>query len=639
MSGIVAIINLDGAPVERPLLERMTGFMAFRGPDAQTVWSDGPVGFGHAMLRTTWEAQTETQPGTLDGRVWITAHARVDGRADLIAKLTARGHSVPPGAPDSELILHAYNAWGESCVEHLLGDFAFAIWDGPRRRLFCARDHFGARPFFYARVGDHLLVSNTLGCLRLHPAVSNELNDLAIYDFLVFGGNPELDTTAFADVSRLPPAHTLTWSESGLRLACYWELTERETIRYQRKADYIEQFLALFEEAVADRLRTARVGVLMSGGLDSAGIAAVARRQLAAHHAGFELHAHTVVYNHLIPDRERYYSGLVAKHLGIPIHYLAADDYRLFERWGSDELRRPEPSGDPLAAINVDLMRYAASRSRVVLTGWDADTALLTSSLKRHFAPLLRAGELGQAVVDLSWYLWARLRWTVADPDRLKRRFDAWKRRCTRRGNPVSCLPPWLDRSFAARFDFARREQEIAKKFDFPRSSPRSYAYHHYRSPIMPQLLETLDAGFTFRPLEIRNPFLDRRLLEFLLTLPQLPWCYKKTLYRTAFKGLLPGQVCRRPKSPASQDPVEARMRQPRAPWTIAIDAAPELKEFVDLEAMAAPAATKRDFAAWGLLLPPLALNHWLRSMAQPRDPLHRGDPLDPSFAMVLCDT
>src|SRR5882762_8960807 len=90
MSGIVGIINLDGAPVDRELLTRMTDFMSFRGPDAQEIWIDGNVGFGHTMLRTTFEAETEEQPLTLDGKVWLTADARIDGRKELIADLEAK---------------------------------------------------------------------------------------------------------------------------------------------------------------------------------------------------------------------------------------------------------------------------------------------------------------------------------------------------------------------------------------------------------------------------------------------------------------------------------------------------------------------------------------------------------------------
>ena len=172
MSGIAGIVNLDGAPVDRRLLESMSASIARTGPDAQQLWADGPVGLCHAMLRTTWEAEIESQPHTLDGGVWITADARVDSRPDLVAELTRAGRIVIGVPTDADLLLHAYHAWGNACVEHIIGDFAFAIWDGPRRRLFCAHDHFGVKPFYYARVGNSFVFSNVFRCVHMHPTVS-----------------------------------------------------------------------------------------------------------------------------------------------------------------------------------------------------------------------------------------------------------------------------------------------------------------------------------------------------------------------------------------------------------------------------------------------------------------------------------
>src|SRR5262244_1339636 len=118
MSGIVGIVNLDRAPVDRVMLRRMTDFMAYRGPDAQTTWAEGPVGFGHTMLRTTFEAEHECQPFSLEGRTWITADARIDRRRELIAKLNAKQNEPTNEGTDVELILRAYHVWGEDCVHH-----------------------------------------------------------------------------------------------------------------------------------------------------------------------------------------------------------------------------------------------------------------------------------------------------------------------------------------------------------------------------------------------------------------------------------------------------------------------------------------------------------------------------------------
>ena len=150
MSGFVGILNLDGEPVDQALLEHMTRSLAFRGPDAEAIWCGEAVGLGHTLLRTTLKPVSETesntendkQPATFDGRLWIVADARIDARAELIGKLKAKcvaANGVTLSTPDAMLILHAYDTWGEACVEYLVGDFSFAIWDASRRRLLCAR--------------------------------------------------------------------------------------------------------------------------------------------------------------------------------------------------------------------------------------------------------------------------------------------------------------------------------------------------------------------------------------------------------------------------------------------------------------------------------------------------------------------
>ena len=328
MSGIVGIINLDGQPVERLLLRRLTEFLAYGGPDAQEVWTEGPVGLGHAMLRTTFESEHERQPYSLDGRVWITADARIDGRAELIRKLAGKGCGLLKDIPDPEIILQAYRVWGEDCVRHLLGDFAFAIWDGPHRRLFCARDHSGIKPFFYARVKDCFVFSNSLDCLRQHPQVSDELNELAIADFLLFDFNQEPATTTFTDIQRLPAAHSAVLRDGTFRTRRYWTLPFSGPIRYKQQSDYVEHFIELLQQAVADRLRTRRVGVLMSGGLDSSTVASQAAAIRAAESSPGDLRAYTWVFDRLIPDEERHYAGLAASHLNLPIEFLALDDYK-----------------------------------------------------------------------------------------------------------------------------------------------------------------------------------------------------------------------------------------------------------------------------------------------------------------------
>jgi asparagine synthase (glutamine-hydrolysing) len=149
MSAIFGVYNLDGKPVSPQLLEKMSNILKHRGTDNSGVWSDTSIGLGHRMLGATPESQNEKLPHvSIDKSLVITADARLDNREQLIDLLSpfAKDDSL---ITDSELILSAYKKWGDGCAEHLLGDFAFAVWDTLQQKLFCARDHFGVKPFYY----------------------------------------------------------------------------------------------------------------------------------------------------------------------------------------------------------------------------------------------------------------------------------------------------------------------------------------------------------------------------------------------------------------------------------------------------------------------------------------------------------
>ncbi len=423
------------------------------------------------MLRTTFEAEHENQPFSLDGQTWITADARIDGREDLSEKLKGKGSRIGEGTPDVELILRAYEVWGEDCVHHLLGDFAFAIWDASRKRLFCARDHFGVKLFYYAKIGNILLFSNTLNCLRLHAAVSSKLNDLAIGDFLLFGQNQDKSTTSFADIQRIPPAHRLTCSFERIVIEKYWELPVQEQIRYKREDEYIQHFKVLLEQAVRDRLRTRAVGIYMSGGLDSTTLAAAAKRVLSQEDKLFDLRAYTVVYDSLITDEERIYSGVAAESLNIPIQYLAADHYPIFGHWGNTELHRPEPLQEPFLSVDMDLAKLIANHSRVALYGEDADAALSPSTITH----MLKSMPLTHVIVDVFRCLLLHGRFPA-----LGSGFLYQMRRFIGREEANAVYPSWISHEFENRTSLKERWEVISRIRSVPDTSVRPKSHRRF---------------------------------------------------------------------------------------------------------------------------------------------------------------
>jgi len=514
MSGIVGIVNLDGAPIDRDLLSRMTKFMSFRGPDGVEIWTEDNVGLGNTLLRTA----PEVGPAVVSSEnVCITADARIDG-------------CVNKDLTDVERLVRAYETWGEDCVDHLIGDFAFAIWDKRKRRLFCARDHFGVKPFFYTRAGNSFIFSNTLNALRLDPRISDELNETAIADYLESGLNQDLSTTVFRAIRRLPGGHTLSLTDEAIKTRCYWTPAVKNAIRFRKSEEYVEQFKELLTTAVKDRLRTDRVSISMSGGLDSTSLAVVARDLLQEPP---KVHAFTTVYDSLIPDEERHYSALAAASLGIPIQHLSADNYSLFEERQAGDLDVAEPFLlGPFAGQFNDLLRLMTAHARVALTGYDGD-ALMNEPRRAYM------------------------------------------------------------KSFVTR-----------------RSNSRSATLSALQSKVWSPLFEGYDPGSTRLPLEVRHPFIDVRLVDYLLSIPTVPWCTNKHILRCAMKQQLPDAVVNRPKTPLAGDPALQQIRRAGVRWLDNFEVTPQLTRFVNLshrrsQAEATPSTLWANLRVF-------ALNHWL---------------------------
>ncbi|MEP6012670.1 MAG: asparagine synthase-related protein, partial [Parasphingorhabdus sp.] len=274
MSGICGYFRQDGRHIEEQVFADMLFLLERQGPDDQAYWQNGSVALGHTLLKTTRESEHEAQPSTLDGKTWLTADARIDGRVELIAKLHSKDVTVSQSVTDDHLILHAYAVWGADCLEHLIGDFAFILWDEKQKQLFCATDHMGVSPLYSAQVRGGFLVSNNLTAIRAHPQISNVLNEQAIGDYLMFRLNFTPDSTSFRDIKKLPAGHSIIVNQDTMRMQQYWSVPKPDYKR-RTQAQYLEEFGSLFKQSVADRMRTDSIGTHLSGGMDSTSITAM----------------------------------------------------------------------------------------------------------------------------------------------------------------------------------------------------------------------------------------------------------------------------------------------------------------------------------------------------------------------------
>jgi asparagine synthase (glutamine-hydrolysing) len=390
--------------------------------------------------------------------------------------------------------------------------------------------------------------------------------------------NQDLSTTTFRDIQRLPPGHTLTISNESTTMRRYWRPESITETRFRDRASYVERFSELLTRAVKDRLSTNRVAISMSGGLDSTSIAAIARDRASTH-------AFTVVYDSLIPDRERYYSTAAAEHLNIPITHLSGDRFSLFDEQVHGDMDQPEPFLlSPLTAQYHGLLRLCASFAPVALSGWDGD-ALMN------------------------------------EPRRSRLRIRSRFRRLLGKGSQDASLPEWIDESFAERTHLHDRLQA-------PSRSPvhaHASALRALDSKVWTALFEGYDPSATRLNLEVRHPLIDVRVVEYLLSIPPEPWCSNKHILRCAMKDRLPQVVLNRRKTALAGDPALQLTRGGGVRWLDSFEVNPQLKGFVNLDHRRPVADELTPDAIWASLRV-FALNHWL-SHSQPPDRLTKERP------------
>jgi asparagine synthase (glutamine-hydrolysing) len=462
-------------------------------------------------------------------RSWVTGDVRLDGRSDLRDALGAAGVSTARDASDTDLVLAAWTAWRESAAERLIGDYSFALWDHRQRTLFCARDALGVRPLYWAESGRTFMCSNVLNDVRAHAQVTSRLHEPAIVSFLRHGYNDDTSTTSFADIRRLPPGHQLVVRDDwgAITPRKFWSFPVPEPLHLKRDDDYIERFRDVLGDAVRDRLTTDRAAILLSGGLDSTSLAATARRVSPA----TRLSAWTNDAGASQPPDENRLAAAVAARLGIA-HEIVRTEPAPFTRAPGEGLETPEPLDEPAWEEWLRQLGQISAHAPVLMIGEDGDALFRPPGL----LTMLRGWPAHDVLRRVISYtvshrhhphlgLWLRRRLRAAFAPREGR------------------VPRWIRRDALAR----------AGSREPPRETPhpaRPDAVRYLADPIWQSVLEAAQAAYTGVPLEIVWPLLDVRVMEFVFSIPPVPWCQRKELMRRAFRGELPDEVLSRKKEP-----------------------------------------------------------------------------------------
>jgi asparagine synthase (glutamine-hydrolysing) len=278
MCGIGGKLNFDPArPVERDVLERMNAVLAHRGPDDGGIYCQGPVGLAHRRLSIIDLSSAGHQPmSNEDGSVWIVFNGEIYNFQSLRPDLVLRGHRFRSNT-DTEVILHLYEEHSTDCLRFLRGMFAFAIWDGPRRQLFLARDRLGKKPLCYQQDAHALRFASEAKAILQDPDVQARPDPQGVAQYLTYGYVPSPDS-AFEGFRRLPPGHFLTCRDGQVEVVQYWRL-RRDQKHERSEEDWCHEIVARLEEAVRLRLISdVPLGAFLSGGIDSSAVVAMMSR-------------------------------------------------------------------------------------------------------------------------------------------------------------------------------------------------------------------------------------------------------------------------------------------------------------------------------------------------------------------------
>ena len=549
MSGVTVLFARGGNGVNRSELEVMLDRIDHRGPDGRSAWCDGRVGLGHQQLASTPQAVYDDQPYR-DGGLVVTADARLDNRPELFDRLAVEG--APETVPDSQLLLDAYRAWGERCVEEFAGAYSFVIYDEDRERLFCARDHFGVKPFYYHVDEDLFAVASEKKALLSLPSVPGAVDEMKIGDFLV-DYYEDRARSFFQSIKRLPPASAITVEPTATNKTQYWDLDPTRRVTLESDAAYERRFRELFERAVRSRLRTkGRVGAALSGGMDSSSITVVARDLLPDSQP---LQTFSNVFDDAPSSDEREFIETVTTRDGIESHYVFLDDVGALV--DEQQLRTyfDKPPHNTMhfgawertkraAEVDVDAVLGGALGDSAIGYGLGLLPQLLWTGRWRYLYSELRA--MSDVVNAPAKEMFVRHALSDVVPyrvGRLRRRLN---------GDPVGteAANPTLDHEFVKRTGLGERYVPPGARGAAvtPRSRRRQRrSLLTGKNATNFEAIDLIHAAFGIEP---RFPFADKRLVEYSLAIPpsqQFSDGWTRSIGRRALDDLLPDKIQWRP--------------------------------------------------------------------------------------------
>ena len=559
MCGIAGIVSAtELAAEDRHRVIAMRDVLTHRGPDEAGLFADSQAALGHRRLSIV-DLATGSQPlSNEDGSIWIAFNGEIYNHRDLRRELEDHDH-VYRTRSDTESIVHAYEQWGDACVDRLRGMFAFVIWDARRRRLLAARDRLGIKPLYWAQADDRLIFASEIKSLLESGLITARANDAAIPELL---GTRSLagSETMFRGVQKLLPGHTLTFERGDVQCRRYWDIPapgQGAGAQSRSRAEDVERFRALLDESIALRLMSdVPLGVFLSGGIDSSAIAALMAKRLTQPLQTFSVAFADRAYSELE------YARQVSRAIGGKGHEIVIDDRDFFGALPRLVWHEDEPIAHPSSVPLYFVSKLARETVTVVLTGEGSDELLAGYGKYPRSLFNWRAGSVYTRAVPRA------LRDTLAaNTDRVPGVFGRYVRRSF---VGVEHAPDLTFFDTFAGVNLTEQRRLLSPRLALLASAERAYgssmAYFNARGDgaglldrvlyadlktYLVELLMKQDQMSMAASIESRVPFLDHHLVEFAAGLPanrKLSGWSTKRILREAVRDVLPQSILERPK-------------------------------------------------------------------------------------------
>ncbi len=561
MCGIAGILNFDGSPVEETLLRQMNQVQRHRGPDDEGIYLDPnfPVGLGHRRLSIIDLSPAGHQPMSFGDRYWITYNGEIYNYLELRQELKQWGYQFRSHT-DTEVILAAYTEWGSECLNRFNGMWAFAIWDTKERRLFCTRDRFGIKPFYYFWNERQFVFASEIKALIQYLRKSHRgevvANDTTIADYLLGLRLDAGEETFFRNIHRLPAAHFLLLSDRQLQLRRYYSLAPTLQEQPENRSDAIAKFRELFTDAVRFRLRSdVPVGSCLSGGIDSSSIVCTVNRLLFTSEqpdqaaVANQQKTFSACYRDFPQYDERSYIRAVLAQTGAAENFVFPDGKELFTELEDFVWHHDEPVSSSSTYAQWCVFRAAHEQGmKVMLDGQGADETVsgYHGAYPPFFLDLIRRLHWRQFWQELALY---RGYHGYSMMGTMKNIFASWFR---------SALPGVLYQPLASYYLQKQRHpffmvqpsptsvEERVPRVWRKRGALPEYLYRLTTGSSLQSLLRYEDRNSMAFSIEARVPFLDYRLVEFAFSLPEQYKVHNgltKAFIREGMIGVIPEQV------------------------------------------------------------------------------------------------